>query len=120
MPTQTPLTLEALEGILGRRNEGDKLFGKLDELSASNLSIIREVSNINNRLTLAEEADRRHEKSSSEYGLKLEELRREIAEMKTATAVDRVKLSTIVAGATLVISGLVSWIVNYIMKTPGK
>jgi phage host-nuclease inhibitor protein Gam len=120
MPTNTPLTLEALEGILGRRNEGDKLFGKLEEMSTSIGSVNREVGNINNRLTQAEEADKRHEKSAAEYAAKLEALRAEISELKLATAVDRVKLSTIVAGATLIISGLVSWIVNYIMKTPAK
>ena len=118
MPTNTPLTLEALEGILGRRNDGEKLFGKLDALDAGLQAVKGEIAHLSARLSRAEEANMRLEKSNAEYAATIEKLRLEVGELKISSAVDRAKLGTIVAGATLMISGLVSWLVNFVMKGP--
>jgi septal ring factor EnvC (AmiA/AmiB activator) len=115
----TPLTLEALEGILGRRNDGEKLFSKLDAMEAALQAVNREIMAMSARLTQAEETNKRLEKSNADYAATIEKLRQEVGDLKISSAVDRAKLGTIVAGATLMISGLVSWWVNYVMKGPG-
>lgn len=114
----TPLTLEALEGILGRRNDGEKLFGRLDDLAQSLQAMRAEISQVSARLAQAEEADRRHERAEGDHAAKIELLRTEIVELRLATAVDRVRLSTMLGIATLVCSAVVSWVVSYVLKTP--